>query len=200
MNDTQKSPRRPKATGALMLLLASLALTGCQADDNGPSDAPQARLAAYVVPEATTGPPPVLAASAAPTGDVSVGPLIGGLATWYDDGPGYYAAAGPDLRKALGENWRGMSVSVSVKGREPTLVVLSDWCACGRRNGSPTLIDLSPQAFIDLTGDLSIGVVRVSVEPVGLRLPATDTPDQHPEDPPEHPDDERMRQEDFCRG
>ena len=134
--------------------------------------------------------PPPAAASAS----------LGGLATWYDDGPGYYAAAGPELRLALGDQWRGQTVEVIAESGARTLVTLSDWCACGRRNGVPTLLDLSIQAFADLA-PLSAGVIVVDVVlGAGLRpaptLPPTDTPDQHPEDPPEHPDDDRMREED----
>jgi len=99
--------------------------------------------------------------------------LLGGWATWYDDGPGLYAAAGPVLRDVLGEDWRGQRVTVCADAC--VRVVLSDWCACGERHGDPTLLDLSPAAFRRLT-PLSAGVVRVSIEVGGPRmtLPPTD--------------------------
>jgi rare lipoprotein A (peptidoglycan hydrolase) len=97
-----------------------------------------------------------------------------GLATWYDDGPGLYAAAGPGLR--IGD-WRGRRVSVCSDGQCVT-VQLTDWCACGDRHGQPTLLDLSADAFRRLA-PLSRGVIAVSVltdtdGPVST-LPPTDT-------------------------
>jgi expansin (peptidoglycan-binding protein) len=44
-------------------------------------------------------------------------------------------------------------------------IPLTDWCACGDRNGTPTLLDLSADAFAQL-GALSQGVLRVTVEVV----------------------------------
>jgi hypothetical protein len=101
----------------------------------------------------------------------SVGtPAVGGLATWYDAAPGQ-AAAGPTLRSLLGD-WRGQRVTVSANGRS-VVVVLSDWCACGDRNGKDTLIDLDDEAFAKLA-PLSRGVIEVSVEFGGIPLPPTD--------------------------
>jgi len=99
--------------------------------------------------------------------------LLGGWATWFDDGPGLYAAAGPVLRDVLGEDWRGQRVTVCADAC--VRVVLSDWCACGERHGDPTLLDLSPAAFRRLA-PLSAGVVRVSIEYGGPRMtpPPTD--------------------------
>ena len=82
-----------------------------------------------------------------------------GAATWYDDGPGFYGAAGPALRKG---NWRGRAVVVC-SGGNCVKVRLTDWCACGPRNGVQTVIDLSPAAFRALA-PLSRGVIKVEVK------------------------------------
>jgi rare lipoprotein A (peptidoglycan hydrolase) len=97
--------------------------------------------------------------------------LRSGLATWYDDGPGLYAAAGPDLRHG---DWRGSFVTVTSGSRSVT-VQLTDWCACGDRNGRPTLLDLSATAFRRLA-PLSKGVIAVEVTTgARIELPRTDT-------------------------
>ena len=93
--------------------------------------------------------------------DVSTA-ILTGYATWYDVGPGLYAAAGPVLRDALGQAWRGQHVTVSSEDRSVT-VRLSDTCACGERGGLPTLLDLSADAFRSLA-PLSAGVIRVDIE------------------------------------
>jgi len=105
--------------------------------------------------------------------------LLGGWATWYDDGDGLYAAAGPVLRDVLGKGWRGQRVTVCADAC--VRVVLSDWCACGERHGDPTLLDLSPAAFRRLA-PLSAGIVRVSIDPGGPRmtLPPTDSLEEKP--------------------
>jgi hypothetical protein len=100
---------------------------------------------------------------------------IKGKATWYDAPSKRDAAAGPALRHALGSDWRGSYVWVEANGHR-VLVVLSDWCACGERNGKPTLLDLDDVAFSRLA-PLSVGVldVVVSWEDGELpELPATD--------------------------
>jgi hypothetical protein len=99
--------------------------------------------------------------------------LTQGYATWYDDGPGLYGAAGPALRESLGANWRGQTVDVCSDGRCVT-VKLSDWCACGARHGKPTVIDLSPQAFKQLR-PLSAGVITVQIKGAGA-APAVTIP------------------------
>jgi hypothetical protein len=100
--------------------------------------------------------------------------LIGGKATWYDDGSGLYGAAGPVLREALGGDpaFRGQTVRVCAD--DCVLVRLTDWCACGDRGGVPTLIDLSPDAFARLA-PLSAGVIDVTIELGGVTLPETST-------------------------
>lgn len=95
--------------------------------------------------------------------------LVGGWATWYA-ADGMIAAAGPALREHLGRDWRGTAVRVTANGH--TVVVrLTDWCACGKRHGKPTLLDLSDDAFRRLA-PLSVGVIGVEVEP--FTLPETD--------------------------
>jgi hypothetical protein len=84
------------------------------------------------------------------------GHSIAGLATWYS-APAGQAAAGPDLRAALGSGWRGRLVRVN-----GIAVRLTDWCACGDRGGVPTLIDL-PASDFGRIAPLSRGVVRIVV-------------------------------------
>lgn len=48
-------------------------------------------------------------------------------------------------------------------GDRSVTLQLTDWCACGERHGLPTLLDLSDAAFSEL-GELSAGVIRVSIE------------------------------------
>ena len=90
-----------------------------------------------------------------------------GLATWYDWRPGE-AAAGPALRRALGADWRGQRVTVCTAaiGRSCVTVTLTDFCACGDRNGQPTLIDLDRRAFAQLASpSLGVLLVSISVQP-----------------------------------
>jgi len=88
---------------------------------------------------------------------------VRGYATWHATGRnGLYAAAGPALRRMLGPGWRNELVLV-VKGRKAVQVRLSDWCACGRRHGEPTLLDLSDEVY-DYLGRLSSGIMHVTVE------------------------------------
>ncbi len=89
---------------------------------------------------------------------------LSGLATWYDSAGG--AAAGPDLRAALGPGWRGTSVVVTRADMGAGVVVrLTDWCQCGARDGVPTLIDLDRESFAVLALP-SAGIVRVTVAPI----------------------------------
>jgi hypothetical protein len=121
----------------------------------------------------------ILAAIAQPTLPETAAELRG-WSTWYDAPSKQDAAAGPALRKMLGRDWRGSWVRVSrvTDGEVRTVVViLSDWCACRDRHGSPTVIDLDDQAFLDLA-PLGAGVVTVTVERIDgvpTSLPATDT-------------------------
>lgn len=99
-------------------------------------------------------------------------PLISGRATWYDAPSRTDAAAGPLLRF---DGWRGSWVRVTSGDRSVT-VKLTDWCACGDRNGQPTVIDLDDEAFARLA-PLSDGVIDVEVEVLGdaPALPETST-------------------------
>ncbi len=94
--------------------------------------------------------------------------LLTGQATWYGTGPGAgHAAAGPELRNALGPDWRGTRLEVCHAGR-CVMVTVDDWCACGDK-----LIDLSDEDFTELA-PLSAGIVRVTIGP--LRVTATPPP------------------------
>ena len=89
-----------------------------------------------------------------------------GIASWYDNGPGIYAAAGPALRVG---HWRGRTVQVCAS-RCVTLRLV-DYCACPKR-----VIDLSPAAFRATGTPLSRGLVRVTVTwGDSPQLPPTDT-------------------------
>ncbi len=58
-----------------------------------------------------------------------------------------------------------------------THVTVVSYCACGDRHGIPTVIDLSPAAFVDIAGSLGPGVIRVEVSgPVSGHLPRTTLP------------------------
>lgn len=124
------------------------------------------------IPALILGAVVLLAATAAPEGGIGTA-LVGGKATWYDDGPGLYGAAGPVLREALGGDpaFRGQTVRVCAD--ECVLVRLTDWCLCSERGGVPTIIDLSPDAFRKLA-PLSVGVITVQIELGGVTLPPTD--------------------------
>jgi rare lipoprotein A (peptidoglycan hydrolase) len=94
-----------------------------------------------VIPPADAGPPPA---------------IVRGIASWYADGPGLYAAAGPALRVG---DWRGSWVTVT-SGGVSVRVQLVDWCDCyGTR-----LVDLSPAAFAELA-PLGRGLLEVTVAP-----------------------------------
>lgn len=115
-----------------------------------------------VVPETATPSP-------APTGGISTA-LLGGWATWFDDGPGLYAAV---------SWWRfgdaPYPVRVCAAGSRCVIVTVRDFCACGERRGVPTIVDLSPAAMALIEPDYRrVGVVLVSVEWLDA-LPATST-------------------------
>lgn len=99
-------------------------------------------------------------------------PAIGGVATWYDAPSRTDAAAGPAVRELLGPDWRGQWVKVTREGVSVT-VRLTDWCACGPRDGHDTLLDLDDLAFSRLAS-LGTGVIEVEVEPVDDVPPPTD--------------------------
>ena len=103
-------------------------------------------------------PHPVGEAVQMPPDTSSVHGTVTGLATWYQ-WPRGHAAAGPGLRKALGKHWRGKTVTVYAHGRH-VRVILNDWCACGKRHGKQTLIDLS---IYDAKYLRSTGVLPVKI-------------------------------------
>jgi hypothetical protein len=126
-----------------------------------------------------------------PTGAIGTA-LVGGWATWWDTCADC-AAAGPLLQTMVGPDWQGRTVTVvSAHGSQDLRLVTS--CACGDRKGKPTFIDVSVEAWSDLSpyparSDRDPGVIAVSIEIPGA---STTLP---PTDPTPHPDDERMRLE-----
>jgi rare lipoprotein A (peptidoglycan hydrolase) len=60
-------------------------------------------------------------------------------------------------------------VRVSANGKA-VRVRLTDRCACGSRNGVPTLIDLDVRSF-EVLAPRSVGVLRVVVEPIAIPAP-----------------------------
>jgi hypothetical protein len=94
---------------------------------------------------------------------------VRGLASWYGV-DGDVAAAGPALRHS--GHWRGSVVAVCAD--RCVTVRLVDFCQCYRGQRSERVIDLSPSVFARLA-PLSAGLIRVSVSPVHVTPPATDT-------------------------
>jgi rare lipoprotein A (peptidoglycan hydrolase) len=82
------------------------------------------------------------------------GKTVHGTASWYDDGPGLYAAAGRGFHK-------GELVRVTFNGRSIGLRLV-DVCACYRRTSRERVIDLSRDAFARLA-DPTRGLIRVTV-------------------------------------
>lgn len=98
-------------------------------------------------------------ASPLPGGTPSPSPGISldGVASWYRWRPGE-AAAGPALRRLLGDSWRGSTVTIR-RGSRSVSVRLTDWCGCpGGR-----IVDLDRRSFAVL-GDPSRGLLRVEVQ------------------------------------
>lgn len=86
---------------------------------------------------------------------------IAGVASWYAYVPGG-AAAGPELRKYLGADWRGTTVLVC--RTDPSVcvvVVLSDFCRCN--TAGIKLIDLDLASFAALRAP-TFGTVDVTVK------------------------------------
>ena len=127
-----------------------------------PDDHPGAQPAGPVPGRITPSTSAVTASGPEPTGNPGAARPLRGYATWYSSPSG--AAAGPALRDALGPGWRGRSVVVASSGAS-VVVRLTDWCACGARNGVPTLLDLPRDDFAALALP-SAGIVRVTVAPI----------------------------------
>lgn len=87
--------------------------------------------------------------------------VLEGTASWYDDGPGLYAAV---HSYRFGDPV--YDVIVRVPGGDSVRVRVRDHCACYVGTSRERLIDLSPDAFAKLA-PLSRGLVRVTVE--GMR-------------------------------
>jgi hypothetical protein len=82
---------------------------------------------------------------------------------------GAYAAAGPELRAALGPHYKGKHVFVN--GVEVTLI---DWCACGGNH----VIDVYHSTWVKIPHPNHVTVTLGATsreKPQGLSLPATDT-------------------------
>ena len=90
-------------------------------------------------------------------------PSLVGTATYYTPQPGWFGAAGPALRRALGD-WRGQTVMVCgfLNGQSRCHpILLSDWCACGLGH----VIDLTESAWSYVCGlPLSAGICKVEVQ------------------------------------
>jgi len=83
-----------------------------------------------------------------------------GIASWFA-APDGTAAAGPELRRLLGKDWRGQRVRVTAGGHS-VRVTLTDWCQCYRGEDRERIIDLSRSSFAALA-DPSRGIIRVTV-------------------------------------
>jgi hypothetical protein len=105
--------------------------------------------------------------------------LIGGKATWCAPTPTHCQSWGGDaLLGAMPSFDFGDEPFVATVCHDGSCVDVTvvSYCACGDRNGVPTVIDLSPTAFTRLA-PLSRGVIDVTVELAapGVTLPPTDT-------------------------
>jgi len=118
--------------------------------------APAAPRTAQEAPGSPIPPSPAPTHSPPPTSRPGPSYSVEGTATWYRYVQGK-AAAGPELRRALGRSWRGQVVTVTRGGRS-VVVRLNDWCACpGGR-----IVDLDRRDFARLA-DPSRGVLKVVV-------------------------------------
>jgi rare lipoprotein A (peptidoglycan hydrolase) len=90
-----------------------------------------------------------------------------GEASWYDDGPGLYAAV---HSYRFGDPRYSVEVCRADNDEVCVTVTVRDHMANRER-----VVDLSPAAFSRLA-PLSQGVVQVTVGPPIIPLPATDTP------------------------
>ncbi len=99
-------------------------------------------------------------AAASPTSAAAAGATLRGAATWYANGPGFYAAAhgyidGTVVVAVVNSFHDGRTWSVTV--------TLETQCAACRWTLGATLIDLSPSAFRALGWPLSRGIAPVEV-------------------------------------
>ncbi len=98
-------------------------------------------------------PVPTRASTPAPTAKRATRTVLEGRASWYDDGPGLYAAV-HSFRWGDGRYW----VTVTA-GRRSVRVLVRDHCACYVGTSKERVIDLSPAAFRALA-PLSRGIIR----------------------------------------
>lgn len=105
--------------------------------------------------------------------------VVSGVASWYDaerDGQSawytragirYYAAAGPELRRALGGYAYREAYQVRITNEATGTYAVAwvvDWCQCSKGDKTEKIIDLSPALFEALGVNLSRGVQRVTIE------------------------------------
>lgn len=117
-------------------------------------------------------------------------PFIDGVASWYGNPRAYgepaiawytrksqwgdpvkfYAAAGPELRRMIGDpNPYHEHYPLIVTNRKTGAriqVVVVDWCQCSKGKPGEKLIDLSPAAFLAVCGSLGRGICAVTVAPL----------------------------------
>lgn len=110
-------------------------------------------------------------------------PSITGIATWFDasknrawytrttelgDPIEYYAAAGPELRKLLGDpdpyRERYAVKVTNLKTGISLLAWVVDWCSCSEHRSYERAIDLSPELFVALGVPLGHGIQLVKIE------------------------------------
>ena len=91
----------------------------------------------------------------AASGSAPAAATVTGTASWFRS-PAGVSAAGPGLRAALGEGWRGTRVTVTGPAGS-AVVTLGDWMRRDR------LIDLDAPVFVRVCGALALGICRVTV-------------------------------------
>jgi hypothetical protein len=155
----------------------------------GESDQPRSGAPLMAASPAVTGsadPAPSATPVPSPTGAVSS--LVQAEATWCKPTPKYCQGWGgkATVGAVYGFTWGDEPywVRVEYRGKKSDVLIVSH-CACNNSHG---YIDLSPYAFEKLA-PLWRGRIDVTVR--SLDVP----PDQHPDDLPAHPDDDRMRDE-----
>lgn len=111
-------------------------------------------LAALVLSFAA-GATPVAARGGVTAGEVVTSTRVAGIASYYDDGPGLYAAL---------PGWNGVRIRVTVCAARCVLVQVSDFCQCYVGTRDERVIDLSPAAFRATGTVQSRGLVPVTYE------------------------------------
>lgn len=147
-------------TAMLLVALAWQSYAGLPAHVD--AAVPAAAAGVSPAPAHRVAPPEVHKTTSRPRVAKPSGSSLSGVASWYATGrDGFYAAAGPALRRWLGDGWRGKRVTICYRGC--IRVTLNDYCPCGERSSRPDkLVDLSDESFRALAR-LSTGVIRVRV-------------------------------------